>query len=197
MTKEGAGYAQALFTLAAEGAVCLSVGEQLETLSGCFRENPEYLRLLSSPAIPKDARLGLLEELLREGAHPYVKNLLRLLTEKERLRLFPACCEAYGKLLDMQHDIVRVEVCSADTLTGEQLKKLTRKLEEITGKKVKLTCKADPACMGGIKLLYEGKQLDGTVKGRLNGMEKLLRNTQPERQDRNGFDRRSDHKDHS
>jgi F-type H+-transporting ATPase subunit delta len=173
------------------------VGQQLEILGRCFRENPDYLRLLSSPKIPKDERLGLLDALLRERTHPYVQNLLRLLTEKGRLRVFLPCCEAYGRLLDAQHDVLRVEIYAADTLAGEAVEKLIRKLEKRTGKKVKLTCKSDPACIGGIKLLYDGKQLDGTVKGFLSDIKKRLINTPPERQDRNGFDRGSDHKAHS
>ena len=197
MTGDGSQYAHALYALAEEANVCALVGQQLETLRECFRKEPDYLRLLAASGIPKAERLGLLDALLRERAHPYVTNLLKLLTEKGKLRGFVPCCEAYGKIRNAQCDVVCVDVYTGERLRGRSLEKLTETLEKRTGKQVKLNCKTDPACMGGIKLLYAGTQLDGTVKGRLDAIKKLLINTAPERQDRNGLARRNDHKDHT
>ena len=50
-------------------------------------------------------------------------------------------------------------------------------LEEITGKKVDLHNRVDPSCLGGIRLDYDGKRLDGTVQHRLDEIGGILKNT--------------------
>ena len=47
----------------------------------------------------------------------------------------------------------------------------------ITGKTVELHCRIDPTVLGGIRLDYDGKRVDGTVKNRLDAMAALLKNT--------------------
>ena len=51
------------------------------------------------------------------------------------------------------------------------------KLEAITGKRIELSNKVDPACLGGVRLDYDGKRVDGTVKTRLDGIAAALQNT--------------------
>ena len=45
------------------------------------------------------------------------------------------------------------------------------------GKTVELDCKINPAVLGGIRLDYDGKQVDGTVKNRMDTIGGLLKNT--------------------
>ena len=49
-----------------------------------------------------------------------------------------------------------------------------RKLEKISGKQVLLTQKTDPKVVAGLRVELEGRQLDGTVQGRLSEMSKKL-----------------------
>ena len=53
---------------------------------------------------------------------------------------------------------------------------LKAKLEATLGKTVELSCRVDPACMGGVRLELPGRQLDGTVKNRLDGLAASLKN---------------------
>ena len=66
---------------------------------------------------------------------------------------------------------------SAVALNAQQAEKLTAKLETITGKTIDLQCSVDAAVLGGLRLNYDGKQVDGTVKNRLDAIGKLLKNT--------------------
>ena len=59
-------------------------------------------------------------------------------------------------------------------LTQPQQEKLTEKLEQITGKTVKLHCTVDASVLGGVRLELMGRQLDGTVKRRLDEVSKSL-----------------------
>ena len=64
-----------------------------------------------------------------------------------------------------------------NALSDEQKQKLTAKLESNTGKKIDLQCSVDAASLGGLRLNYDGKQVDGTVKNRMDAISKLLKNT--------------------
>ena len=70
-----------------------------------------------------------------------------------------------------------VKAVSAIVLTDAQVQKLTAKLEATTGKKIDLQCSVDAASLGGLRLSYDGKLVDGTVKTKLDSIGKLLKNT--------------------
>jgi F-type H+-transporting ATPase subunit delta len=73
--------------------------------------------------------------------------------------------------------ILEVHALSAIPLTEVQQARLMEKLGAMTGKKIDLICRVDPAVLGGIRLNFNGKQVDGTLQGRLAAMEKMLKNT--------------------
>ena len=102
---------------------------------------------------------------------------MKILTEKGYIRQFPACCEAYRGFYNEDNGILVVKAVSAGALSAQQIEKLTAKLEATTGKKIDLHCSVDAATLGGLRLSYDGKQVDGTVRNRLDSIGKLLKNT--------------------
>ena len=55
--------------------------------------------------------------------------------------------------------------------------RVLERLETITGKTVSLECRLSPNVLGGIRLDYDGIQVDGTVQSRLDAVAGLLKNT--------------------
>ena len=104
-------------------------------------------------------------------------NFLKLLTEKGYIRQFSDCCRAYIKEYNADKGILEVKAVSAVALSDAQKAKLADKLTAMTGKQVDLTCKVDAAVLGGVRLQFDGQQVDGTVQNRLQEMEKILKNT--------------------
>ena len=177
MTQAANTYAQALYDLAKDEGLGVRILEELMLLKSVFTENPQYSKLLSAPDLPKQERCGILDEAFRGKVHPYVLNVLKILTEKGYIRQFPDCCDAYRGFYNPDNGILVVKAVSAITLTQAQIQKLTAKLEATTGKKIDLHCSVDAAQLGGLRLSYDGKQVDGTVKNRLDSISKLLKNT--------------------
>ena len=66
---------------------------------------------------------------------------------------------------------------AAVALTAGQSEKLSEKLSKLTGKSIELVNQVDPACMGGVRLDYDGKRVDDTVSNRLSKLGSLLKNT--------------------
>ena len=177
MTDVGSVYGSALYTLAREESMSASVLEELTVLEQSFRQEPGFLKLLSSPALTKDERCKILDDSFRGKVQPYVLNFMKILTEKGYLRHFSECCKMYRDQYNEDNGIVSVRAVTAVALTPEQHSKLLEKLQKVTGKKVELQSVVDPACMGGIRLDYDGKQVDGTVKNHLETIGALLKNT--------------------
>lgn len=177
MTQVGVNYAGGLYALAQEEGLTGQLLEHLEVLETVFANEPQFMRLLAAPNIPKQERCQAADRALRGRVHPYVLNFVKLLTEKGYAKYFGDCCRAYRERYDADNGILRVSAVSAVPLTQEQTGRLAEKLSQITQKTVVLTQRTDPSCLGGVKLTYDGKQIDGTVRSRLDSLSARLKNT--------------------
>ncbi|NCC07129.1 MAG: ATP synthase F1 subunit delta [Clostridia bacterium] len=167
-------YGRALFELAYEENVADDVLTSLDFAQQIFAENPDYLKLLSEPSIPRETRTQLIDEALGGELHAYVVNFIKILCEKSALEALPACARAYLELLYKARGIMPVTAASAAALADEQKTALAQKLGNITGKKILLTNIVDEKLIGGVKVSYDGTELDGSVAGRLSAVRQAL-----------------------
>ena len=177
MTEVGNVYGESLYELAKEENLTKLIGDQLAVLQQAFRQEPDFVRLLSSPNLTKTERCQILDDSFRGKVHSYLLNFLKILTEKNYMRYFSDCCDAYTEHYDQDNGILRVDAVSAVELTTEQKDKLTQKLSRITGKEIALRNRIDPAVLGGIRLDYDGQRLDDTVSHRLDAIRNVLNKT--------------------
>ena len=174
MTEIARMYGGSLYDLAAEEGLETRILGELDEVVKLLKANPDYLRLLSTPSIPKKERCGLLDEALRGQVHLYVLNFLKILCEKGTLRELAGCARAYRVRYNEAHGILEATATSAVAMTEEQTAALHQKLEALTGKAIDLQTKVDPAVLGGIRLDIDGTELDGTVQNRLAGLRKSI-----------------------
>lgn len=170
-------YAEALFTLAYDEGLDTPIGQQLSGLQQAFTQEPDFVRLLSNPALPKQERCRILDESFRGEVQPYVLNFLKILTEKGYMRHFDRCCQVYRNHYNRAHDILPVIATTALPLNTTQQTRLQEKLSGLTGKTVELHNRVDAAVLGGIRLDYDGTQMDDTLRHRLDAVGALLQNT--------------------
>lgn len=177
MSQVGSVYGGALYSLCKEENLADTVLQELSALQECFGENRDYLRLLSAPNVAVQERCQLLDDCFRGKVQPYVLNFLKLLTEKGVIKAFSECVLEYQELYNDDHDILPVTAVTAVPLSQEQSARLTEKLSKITGKSAQLHNRVDPACLGGVRLDYDGKRVDGSVASRMESIRNLLKNT--------------------
>lgn len=177
MTQSGKTYGEALYSLCQDEQLTDTVLVQLKDILGIFQENPEYVRLLASPAISKQARCDLLDQAFRDHVHIYVLNFLKILTENGDIRNYSDCYCSFLAQYQRDQGILPVTAVSAVALTRAQSLRLQEKLEAITGKTIELTNQVDPAVLGGMRLDFDGKRLDDTIAHRLDAVRSLLQNT--------------------
>lgn len=166
-------YGKALFLLALEENKDEQIFEEVKSLSKIFKENNDYVIILDSPAVMLEEKLSLIDSSLKD-CDEYVKNFVKILCEKHSVFQFEDCVKAYSKEYDKHHNIIRSVVISAVKLSDTQLEKMKLALEKKSGKTVFLENEIDPSLIGGVVLRTEGKQFDGSIKGRLDSMKRSI-----------------------
>ncbi|MBQ5932747.1 MAG: ATP synthase F1 subunit delta [Lachnospiraceae bacterium] len=174
MTERSRVYGSSLYDLAAEEKLTEPIRDQMLAIKQILRDNPDYIRLLAEPSIKKAERIGLIDAAFGSSCEKYLVSFLKLLCERDLLGEYEGCCEIFTKRYNEDHNISEAVVTSAVALNDSQLKALAGKLETMSGKKITITTKIDPKVLAGIKVELDGKQLDGTVSGRLSGIRKKL-----------------------
>ena len=177
MTEVATTYGQAMYDLARDEGKSQAILAELSALDQSLKAAPEFLQLLSAPNIPKEERVQILDDSFRGKIEPYVLNFLKVLTEKGYMRHFSGCCQYYRQQYNKDNGIVPVVAYTAVPLSDELRRKLTAKLSTVTGKTIELDCRIDPETLGGVRLDFDGKQVDGTVRRRLEDIRGLLKNT--------------------
>jgi len=177
MTEHARVYGGSLYDLASEEKLTDAILEQMQEIREIFRDNPDYLRLLSEPSVKKEERTDLIEKAFGAEAERYLVNFLKILCERDLLRDYEGCVEEFTKRYNADHGIAEAIVTSAVELTEDQKKALKAKLEKVSGKAVSLVTKVDTSIVAGIRAELEGVELDGTVSGRLNDISKKISET--------------------
>ncbi|MCD8083524.1 MAG: ATP synthase F1 subunit delta [Clostridiales bacterium] len=174
MTDSARLYGGSLYDLAAQEGLTERLMEEAAVADGLFRENEDYIRLLSEPSIARTERLDLLDKAFGGKVHPYLLNFLKILCENGMMREYSGCYKEYRRRYNEANGIAEAVVTSAVALTETQKSALVKKLEHISGKKVLLTERVSPEILGGLRVELEGRQMDGTIEGRLSGLRKLV-----------------------
>ena len=177
MTEYARVYGDSLYDLASEEKLTDAILEQMQEVKEIFRENPEYITLLSEPSIKKEERTDLIDKAFGEDTEKYLVNFLKILCEKNILREYEGCVEEFTKRYNADHGIIEAVVTSAVALSSDRKKALKEKLEKVSGKKVSLVTKVNPAVIAGIKVELEGVEMDGSVRGRIKDISKRLSDT--------------------
>ena len=169
-------YGKALFLITEEDGISDKVIADIRLADRVLKLNPDYIKLLNSPAVSKEERVGLIDSALG-GLDEKLVNLIKILVERRSVNLFGSVCDAYYALYDESRGILRVNAITAIPLTEAQSESLSKKLGASLSKTVVINNTVDPSILGGIKLRYSGVQIDGSIKTRLDNFEAALKNT--------------------
>lgn len=174
MTGTALTYGKSLFDLAAEENALALYMDELNAVRTAVEDEPRILELLDCRSVSKEERLQVLDACFKGNVQDYILNFMKILCEKGAIRELCDCIRQFELMYFDACGIVEAVAATAQPLSPALQKKLTKKLERVTGKTIKLRCVTDPAVLGGVRLELEGRQLDGTVRRRLDEMAKKL-----------------------
>lgn len=167
-------YALSLYEVAKAEKIAPEMYEELAEVSAVFSQYPDYLKVLTTPSIGLPDKQQTIRAVFEGRVHPYLFNFLLLLTEKRRIGLIHEMAEAYRDLYYLEAGICAVTAVTAIPLTGDQMEKLKNKMAGVTGKQIVLKNQVDPNVLGGVLVRIENKQIDDTVKNRLDELTARL-----------------------
>ncbi len=168
-------YAQAIFELAAEGNELGPVSDQLRKFAELWNQTPDLKVALENPVLDAAQRASVLDEVAaRAGVSGTALRAIQVMATRRRLNALPAVATQLTRLSDEKQGIVRASVTSAQSLPESYYQNHVSKIEATTSKKVLLERHQDPSLIGGVVTRIGDSIIDGSIKGRLNDLEKKL-----------------------
>lgn len=166
-------YAQALFELSLELDILDKVCTEIKQCRRTFDENPQLVKLLNSPVILKTEKHEVINKIF--GENGMIHDFICLVTDKNRISYFGKITDAFIEHYNQHNNITEMTVVTSVPLKSELKSKLVKKLEQKSGKNVKLIEKVDPSIIGGIILRMGNSQIDNSIKGRLEAVAQQLK----------------------
>lgn len=168
MTQTNKEYASALFSLATENNSVDQYEKSLMEIEDIFKENPDYIKVLESPAIPLSERISFIDKAFASTYTEYLVSFLKVLCENGHIAQIVSCIEAFCDLVRIYKNRTIATVYYVEPLSVEQKTALIEKLQKISGKVIEPEFIKDESLIGGIKVQIDDKIIDGSIKNRLN-----------------------------
>lgn len=168
-------YAFSLFRLAKQQKRIPQYAQCLDLVRRVIEQNPSYLSLLHSPALPLEVRLKMIDEAWESLEIREILCFLKLLCEKAQIHNLPECIEEFFLMKKEWENCVPVEVCSAFPLTETQKAKLAEKIKLQTGKNPEMTYYEDLSLIGGIRVKIEDAVWDGSLSAKLGTLKGVIK----------------------
>jgi F-type H+-transporting ATPase subunit delta len=168
-------YARSLSEIVFEGNLEQEVSGNLNTYSEIFRTVPDLLEVLQTPAVPRESKEKLLNELMTKyPVNPVTSNFLRILLQHNRIGFFQQIFDLYLKLVNEHKGIVSARVTTAMALSEQEVTKLGERLSAITGKLVNVEPQMDATVLGGVIVQLGSTIFDGSIRAQLAEMKRRL-----------------------
>ena len=166
-------YATALYEAALEEGRVEQVRSDLGEFVQAIEASPDLEQLLSAEEISDRQKQAVLME-LTEGGDELMRNLLRLVVDKNRESELVAIYQELVELAEEAAGLVHVEVVSAVPVPEELQKVLAEKIEASLKKTVELTMTVDEEILGGLRLRIGDRVADASVRHRLEQLRHML-----------------------
>ena len=167
-------FAAALFMLATEEDKLDEIYDDLVKVKEVFRQNPDYVLLLNSPSLSKRERAELINAAFEGGIGEYALNFLKVMCEHNKITGIYDCIKVFSALRKQAENRITAKIYSAVPLSEEQLSRLKEKLHNKLSSEIKLKTVIDENMLGGIKIEFEDKVIDGSVRKQLHDIKEVI-----------------------
>jgi F-type H+-transporting ATPase subunit delta len=168
-------YASALADVALEQKSADRAKTDLGAFVEAFFSSSDLRNALDSPAIGRDVKQRVLEEIAkRMNLEPAVRNFIYLVVDHHRAESLRDIQQAFQEELNARLGIAEAEVTSARALNVDEKQQLTAALERRTGKKIEARFSEDKALLGGAVVRVGSTVYDGSVREQLARMREQL-----------------------
>ncbi len=163
-------YARALFEMAAERGMVEPTLRDLERACERVSQHPEVARILAQPYFRDELKQKACEVALTGAVSQLVLDFVRLLVAHDRGDTLEAVRDEFRQLWHVADNVRVAEVTSAVALSAEDEAALAATFATLTGCRVEVEKRVDPALIGGLVVVVGDSVWDGSVRG---GLERL------------------------
>lgn len=163
----GRRYAGALLAEARRSNEVEAVDQDVALLVETATTAPDFERALRSPVIPVEKKRRIVEQLLKARLQAVTYRFVELLIDKDRIAILPEILRAYRALRDEEEGVVEATATLALPVTDSDRNQLRDSIQRMTGKRVRLNVKQDPALIGGIIVRVGDTVYDGSFSHQL------------------------------
>jgi len=168
-------YAKALMEIGVEQGNVDAVVNEVASVAAAYDASEELQEALENPVFAIEAKHAVLDDVASQlGLSPMVKNTLRFMADRRRMRVLPTVAQLLREMNDLRGGVVRAVVTTAAPLSDAYFARLQAQLEKMTGKKVVLDKKQDPSIIAGVVARIGDTVYDGSLRSRLQEMKHSL-----------------------
>lgn len=174
VSKAARRYATALLELAKEQDILDRVLEDILLIKGTIDESRDLLVFLRSPVINPDKKVAALDAIFEGKVSELVHKYITLIARKNRQNMLDQIVAAFVEKYNEHAGIILAEVFVAKKLDDKQLADVKQKLEEVTGKTVKISTIVQEDLRGGMAVKIDDTVINSTVKYKLEQLEDVF-----------------------
>lgn len=167
-------YAEALLLSAKQESVLAEVADSYAAVIAVIDGNRDLITFLDSPQVREQEKKALLRKIFGAKIEPVLLNFFMLLIDRNRIHSIRDIGAVFAELVEKDMGVIRAEVVTAIALPDDLAAGLEARLAAMTGARIILEPKTDPAVIGGVCVTMGDKVLDGTVRTNLDLLGKKL-----------------------
>lgn len=165
-------YATALLEIGVESGRLDALVEEIANAANAYDSSAELRAAMADPLTPLPAKHAILSELgQRMNLSPTAKNVLTMLLDRRRIQAIVPIAQRLKEMADDKRGVVRAEVLTAMPLPEEYFTQLQHQLERVTGRRIALDRKLDPALICGVIVRVGDTIYDGSLLSRLRQLK--------------------------
>ncbi|NMD70079.1 F0F1 ATP synthase subunit delta [Bacillus sp. DNRA2] len=167
-------YALALFQLSKEHQLLDQMETELRVVKDVVTNNPGLTALLQSPKLSKDKKKEIVNEAF-SSASPFVVNTLKIMIDRGRAAQLTALADEFIVLANEERGVAEADVYTTRPITADESKALSESFASKVGKKsLTINNIVDSNLLGGVKLRIGNRIFDGSLRGKLERLERTL-----------------------
>ncbi len=167
-------YALALFQLANEQNLLDQMEEELRVVKEVVNENSDLNAVLKSPKLSIEKKKEILKDAFKT-VNTFVINTLMILIERHRENEISDVADQFINLANDERGIAEAKVYSIRPLTEVEREALSATFAAKVGKRsLRIENIVDSNLLGGIKLRIGNRIFDGSLRGKLDRLERQL-----------------------
>ena len=170
-------YGEALFEVAMESGTdkAAQLMEEILGIRDILAKNPEFDGLMKHPAIPKQEKLQVVNNVFKGRISDELESFLEIIVSKERYSDLDAVFTYFIDRVKEQQRIGVAYVTTAVELTTKQKNAVETKLLETSGyRKMEMHYSVEPGIIGGMIVRINDRVVDSSIRTKLDGLTKQL-----------------------